>query len=321
MKIYVTRELPGSEFQKLKAEHEVIVNPSPLPPSGSELLNEVKGKDGLICLLTDPITREVIEAGSSLKVIANYAVGYDNIDVEYATERGIMVTNTPGALTNATAELAWALILSTARRTPEADRYTRDGKFKGWSPTLMVGTELYGKTLGIIGAGKIGTRVGVIAKGFAMSVLYVDMAQNDTLETLGAKKTELDELLAKSDFVSLHTPFTPETNKMIGDREFGLMKRDAFLINTSRGKVIDESALIQALAQKRIAGAGLDVYENEPDFPDELGKLDNVVLLPHIGSATKTAREKMAELAVRNLLIGLSGGEPPNLVNREAQRN
>jgi lactate dehydrogenase-like 2-hydroxyacid dehydrogenase len=154
-----------------------------------------------------------------------------------------------------------------------------------------------------------------------MSVLYVDMAQNDTLETLGANKTELDELLAKSDFVSLHTPFTPETNKMIGDREFGLMKRDAFLINTSRGKVIDESALIQALAQKRIAGAGLDVYENEPDFPDELGKLDNVVLLPHIGSATKTAREKMAELAVRNLLIGLSGGEPPNLVNREAQRN
>jgi glyoxylate reductase len=317
MKIYATRELPGSEFQKLKAEHEVAVNPSPLPPSGAELLNEVKGKDGLICLLTDPITREIIEAGSSLKVIANYAVGYDNIDVEYATERGIMVTNTPGALTNATAELAWALILSAARKTPEADRYTRDGKFKGWSPTLMVGTELYGKTLGIVGAGKIGSRVGVIARGFDMSVLYVDMGQNDTLETLGAKKVELDELLARSDFVSIHTPFTPETNKMIGSRELGLMKQDAFLINTSRGKVIDESALIQALAQKRIAGAGLDVYENEPDFPDELGKLDNVVLLPHIGSATKTAREKMAELAVRNLLIGLSGGEPPNLVNRE----
>lgn len=322
MRIYVTRELPGVEFAKLKKEYDVVVHPSSLPPTMGELLKGVKGKDGMISLLTDHITKEVIDAGSSLKVIANCAGGYDNIDIEYATKCGIMVTNTPDVLTTATAELTWALILAVARKIPQADRWTREGKFKGWSPSLFVGTELHNSILGIIGAGKIGTEVGVRAKGFGMRILYTDLSENATLDRLGANKVTLKALLTSADFITLHTPLifgqthgSAPTYRLIGKDEFALMKPSAYIINASRGKVIDEEALVEALVHKKIAGAGLDVYDNEPEVPDKLKELDNVVLLPHIGSATKTAREEMANLAVKNLVIGLEGGVPPNLVN------
>jgi lactate dehydrogenase-like 2-hydroxyacid dehydrogenase len=253
----------------------------------------------------------------SLKIIANYAVGYDNIDVNCATKYGIMVTNTPDVLTHATAEIAWALILGVARKIITAHNYTKEGKFKTWAPNLFVGTELYCKTLGIIGAGKIGTQVGIIGKGFGMNILYADLKQNSILEKNGAKRVEIEELLKKSDFITLHVPLTPDTYKLIGEKELSLMRRSSFLINTSRGKVVDEKALVLALTQKRIAGAGLDVYEEEPEVPWELRKLENVVLLPHIGSATKVAREKMTEIAIHNLIAGLDGEVPPNLINPE----
>lgn len=317
MRIYVTRELPGALFEKLKREHDVSTNPLNLPPSKEKLLNEIKGKEGIISLLTDKITDEIISAGNSLKIIANYAVGYDNIDVASATSKGIMVTNTPGVLTNATTEIAWTLILGVARKVVEADKYTRDGKFKVWSPKLFVGKELYGSTLGIIGAGKIGTEVGKRGIGFGMHILYTKLKENTILDKLGAKKVSLEELLKESDFISIHTPLTKETYKLIGKKELSLMKKDAILINTSRGKVIDESALIEALKKEKLAGAGFDVYENEPEVPNELKKLPNVILLPHIGSATQVARENMARLAIQNLLIGLSGKIPPDLVNPE----
>lgn len=317
----MTRELPGSEFVKLKKEHSVVVSASQVPPTIDELLYNVQEKDGLISLLTDPITKEVIEAGSSLKVIANYAAGYDNIDVKHATTRGIMVTNTPDVLTMATAELTWALILAVARSIPQADRYTREDKFEGWAPTLFAGAELYGSTLGIIGAGKIGTEVGIRAKGFGMYILYTDLKENATLDKIGASKVTLRELLGKADFITIHVPLTRDTYKLIGKDELALMKPTAYLINVSRGKVVDEPLLIEALINKKIAGAGFDVYEGEPKVPNKLKHLDNVVLLPHIGSATQITREQMANLAIQNLLVGLSGGIPPNLVNPEVLRN
>ena len=317
MRVYVTRELPGALFEKLKREHAVSVNPADLPPTNEELLKEIKEKEGLISLLTDKITKEIIEAGNSLKIIANYAVGYDNIDVDYATYKGIMVTNTPDVLTNATTEITWALILGVARKIVEADKYTRDGKFKIWSPKLFVGKELHGSTLGIIGAGKIGTEVGKRGIGFGMHILYTDLSENNVLEQLGAEKVSLKELLKRADFVSIHTPLTDKTYKLIGKEELRLMKKDAILVNTSRGKVIDEPALIETLKKGDLAGAGFDVYENEPEVPNELKELPNVILLPHIGSATQVARENMARLTIQNLLIGLSGEVPPNLVNPE----
>ncbi|MCK4307606.1 D-glycerate dehydrogenase [candidate division WOR-3 bacterium] len=317
MRVYATRELPGALFEKLKREHTVSVNPADLPPIKEELLKEVKEKEGLISLLTDKITREIIDSGSSLKIIANYAVGYDNIDVDYATRKGIMVTNTPDVLTNATTEITWALILGVARKIVEADKYTRDGKFKIWSPKLFVGKELHGSTLGIVGTGKIGTEVGKRGIGFGMHILYTDLKENIVLEQLGAEKVSLKELLKRADFVSIHTPLTDKTYKLIGKEELRLMKKDAILVNTSRGKVIDELALIETLKKGDLAGAGFDVYENEPEVPDKLKELPNVILLPHIGSATQVARENMARLAVQNLLIALSGEAPPNLVNPE----
>ena len=318
MKIYVTRELPGALFEKLKREHTVLVNPSDLPPTKEELMEGVRGKEGLISLLTDQITKEVISAGSSLKIIANYAVGYDNINVDYATYKGIMVTNTPDVLTNATTEITWTLILGVARKIVEADKYTREGKFKIWSPNLFVGKELYGSIFGIIGTGKIGTEVGRRGIGFGMHILYTDLKKNKILEELRAEKVPLKELLKKADFVSIHTSLTEKTYRLIGKEELHLMKKNAILVNTSRGKVIDEFALIEVLKRGELAGAGFDVYEHEPKVPDELKELPNVILLPHIGSATRVARENMARLAIQNLLIGLSDKVPPNLVNPEA---
>ena len=319
MKVFVTREIPKIGLELLeKAGFEINLRGNELPPTRDELLEGVKDADALLCLLTDKISRDVLEAGKNLKIVSNYAVGYDNIDVDAATELGIIVTNTPGVLTDATAELAWALLFAVARRIVEADKFTRAGKFKGWHPTLLLGFELKGKTLGIIGAGRIGTAMALKSKGFEMKVLYFSRHRNERLEReLGAKMVSLDELLKESDFVSLHVPLTSETFHLIGERELNLMKPTAILINTSRGAVVDEQALIKALQNRRIAGAGLDVFENEPEVPDELKKLENVVITPHIGSATHNARESMALMAAQAIVDVLNGRIPQNVVNPE----
>ena len=317
-RVFISRKIPEAGMKKLREfTDDFIVFPYDRPITENELIENTGDVEGLLCLLTDPVTRRVIDAGKRLKIIANYAVGYENIDMEYANKRGILVTNTPGVLTDTTAELAWALLLACVRRIVEADRFTREKRFNGWSPTLLLGTELNGKTLGIIGAGRIGTAFALKGKGFGLNVLYYDYHKNEVLENeLGAKMVEMEELLKKSDFISLHIPLTEKTYHLMGKREFALMKPSAYLINTSRGAVIDEKELIQALKAGRIKGAGLDVYEEEPEIPDELIGLPNVVLLPHIGSATYEARNKMAETAVENLIAGLSGKTPPNLVNK-----
>jgi len=317
-RVFISRKIPEAGMQKLREfTNDFSVFPYDRPITENELIENIADAEGLLCLLTDPVTGRVIEAGKRLKIIANYAVGYENIDVEYANKRGILVTNTPGVLTDTTAELAWALLLACARRIVEADRFTREKRFNGWCPTLFLGTELKGKTLGIIGIGRIGTAFALKGKGFGMRVLYYDHHKNEVLENeVGAEMTEMEDLLKKSDFISLHIPLTEKTYHLIGEREFALMKPSAYLINTSRGAVIDEKELIQALKAGKIKGAGLDVYENEPGIPEDLIELPNVVLLPHIGSATYEARDKMAEIAMENLIAGLTGKTPPNLVNK-----
>jgi glyoxylate reductase len=318
-KVLFTRRIPDAGFDILENEVDMDVYEEDRPISNQELLDRIKGKDGLYCLLSDMIDSEVINAaGDSLKIISNYAVGYNNIDVAFATEKGVMVTNTPGALREATADLSWALIMAVARRIPESDRFMREGKFLGWSPKLMLGHEVYGKTMGIIGLGDIGSAVARRAKGFNMRILYHSRTRKTELEEeLGAVKVELDDLLRESDFISLHVPLTAQTRHLIGKREINLMKDTAIVVNLARGEVIDEKALVEALRERRIAGAGLDVFENEPKLSPGLAELDNVVLTPHTGSATFQSRDTMAVMAARDLLSGLSGKSPINLVNPE----
>jgi glyoxylate reductase len=320
-KVYVTRMLPGPALDMLRARCDIEVNPRDENIPYEELLQRVKGRDGIITLLTDRVDEEVIEASShsdpSLRVIANYAVGYDNIDVACATEHSIFVCNTPDVLTDTTADLAWALMLSLARRIPEAERYTRAGKFEGWSPTLFLGGDIYGKTLGVVGAGRIGEAVAMRSLGFRMRVLYTDVRHNYELErAVGAEKVDMDTLLRESDFISIHVPLIPETQHLIGKRSLSMMKPTAYLVNTSRGSVIDESALAKALRKKVIAGAALDVFENEPKIAPELLELDNVIVVPHIASASFETRSKMATMVAENVLTALSGETPPNAVNR-----
>jgi len=316
-KIYITRKIPQAGLRLIVREGiKFTINPRDKPVSRRELLKTVRDKDGLLCLLGDKIDKEVIETGARLKIISAYAVGYDNIDLAYATRKRIMVTNTPGVLTEATAELAWAIIFASARRIAEADRFIRTGRFKTWGPQLMLGTELHHKTLGIIGAGRIGQAVARKAAGFKMRIIYTDTVPRPELEKpTGARRVTLPRLLAESDVVTIHTPLTAGTRHLISRQELSLMKPTAYLINTSRGPVVDEAALVAALRHKRIAGAGLDVYEQEPRIHPGLLKLENVVLLPHIGSATTQTREKMALMAAENLIAGLKGKRPPNLVN------
>jgi len=312
--------LPNTEayYVKLQRCEKVLLSSDDRIPSEDEIIESAKDKDGVLCLLTDPITKKVIDNLDSVKVISNYAVGYDNIDVGHATEKGIIVTNTPGVLTNATAELTWALIFAVARRINEAENLVRESRFKGWGATLLLGTEIKGKTLGIIGVGRIGTEVGLKSKGFDMQIVYTDMQSNPLLEReVDAKKVSLNELLEMSDFVSIHVPLTAETYHLLSKEEFKIMKNSAYLINTSRGSVVDESALIEAIENGEIKGAGLDVYEKEPLIPSRLRSLKNVVLLPHIGSATVDSRNKMAIIAADNLISALEGHIPENIVNRE----
>jgi lactate dehydrogenase-like 2-hydroxyacid dehydrogenase len=300
----------------LEAHCEVTVNPHDRVLTPDELMEGVRNADGLLCLLTDEITSRVMDANPNLKVISNYAVGFNNIDVSAATERGIPVTNTPGVLTDATADLAWALIMAVSRRIVEGDTYTREGRFVGWGPMLLLGSGVAGKTLGIVGMGRIGQAVARRATGFDMRILYHDIEPVASVEeSYNARFVGLEELLQESDFVTLHAPLTDETRHMIGERELGLMRKTAYLINTARGPLVDEKALVEALKDGVIAGAGLDVYEDEPWLAPGLAKLPNAVLLPHLGSATLETRSKMAEMAAGNVLAALQGETPPNLVN------
>ena len=318
MKVFVTRRIPDAGLDLLKEHHDIEVNPENRVLSKQEILDGVKDKDGLLCLLTDTIDKEIIEAESKLKMIANYAVGFNNVDVKTATKKGIPVSNTPGVLTDTTAELTWSLIFAVARRIAEGDRFARAGHFAGWDPLLLLGMDLKGKTLGIIGAGRIGTAVALKSQGFDMDVLYVDKQKNKTLEQkLHATKSSIDEALKKADVISFHLPLVDETRHIISKKEFQLMKDSAILINTSRGPIVDELSLIEALEKKWIFGAGLDVYEEEPKVPTALKKLDNVVLQPHLGSATFETRAKMATMAAENMIVGLKDEIPPNCVNPE----
>lgn len=273
--------------------------------------------NGMLVLLSHRIDRRVMELLPELRVISNYAVGYDNIDVEEATQRGILVTNTPDVLTEATADLAWSLLLCAARRILEADRFVRSGRFNGWMPDLFLGLDLAAKTFGIVGMGRIGGAVARRANGFGMKVVYCDVRQREDIENeLGAKRVDLERLLRISDVVSLHVPLVNDTRQLIGRKELSIMKKDAILINTSRGQVIDEVALYQTLKEKRIRAAGLDVFQNEPEVNPALFELDNVVLTPHIGSAGQETRERMAQIAVSNLIDALEGRMPQHPVNR-----
>uniref|UniRef100_A0A7V3YHM6 D-glycerate dehydrogenase n=1 Tax=Candidatus Caldatribacterium californiense TaxID=1454726 RepID=A0A7V3YHM6_9BACT len=321
--VFITRRIPEEGIRIVASFCEVEVSDFDGVLPRKMLLEKVRGKDGILCLLTDTIDREVMEAaGPKLKVIANYAVGYNNIDVEEATRRGIMVTNTPGVLTETTADLAWALMMSVARRIVEADRFVRAGKFRGWEPMLLLGTDVYGATLGIVGFGRIGQAMARRALGFDMTVLYYDLqrAPEEIEQKYRVRFTPLPELLQRADFVSLHVPLTKDTYHLIGERELRMMKREAYLINTARGPVVDEKALVRALREGWIRGAALDVFEREPEVEPELLELENVVLAPHIGSASYATRTRMAEIAAQNLVKALQGEIPPNLVNPEVLR-
>lgn len=314
-KLFITRYIPEEAIKRLEEVFEVEIFPENRAITHEELKEKVKDIDALICLLTDNIDHEIIEAASNLKCISVYAVGYNNIDVETATKHGIVICNTPGVLTETTADLAWALIMSCARRIVEADCFVREGKFQGWEPMLMLGNDIFGKTLGIIGMGRIGRAVAHRALGFDMKVIYYDPQVDPESLPSDYVSVDLTTLCQNSDFISIHTPLTPETRHLIGEKEFNLMKPTAILINTARGPIIDEQALISALKENKIAGAGLDVYENEPVIPEELIKLSNVILLPHIGSASYETRTKMALLAAENAIAVIEGKNPPARVN------
>lgn len=314
--VLVTRRIPEPGLALLRGRgFRVIVHRPDRPMSRSELLTGVSRADGLLAQLVDRIDGPIFDAAPRLRVVANYAVGHDNIDKAAARARGVAVTNTPGVLTDATAELAWALLLAAARRVAEGDRNLRAAAFPGWAPLFHLGQGVRGKTLGIVGAGRIGAAVARMSAGFEMRVLYWGRSKNRDLEsTRGARRVSLDRLMKESDFVSIHLPGGPGTRRLIGRRELALMKPTAVLVNTARGTVIDETALVAALRRGRPFAAGLDVYENEPRLAPGLARLPNVVLAPHVGSATLETRTRMALLAAENVAAVLSGRKPPTPV-------
>ena len=310
--VYVTRKIPDAGMDLLEARgFEVELNPEDRILEPGELLEKVRGRDAVLCLLNDTVDAEVVEAAAGCKVFSNYAVGYNNIDIEACRARGIVVTNTPGVLTDATADHAWALLFAAARRVVESDACLRAGRWTGWGPLQFLGADVTGATLGIVGAGRIGTAFGLRSAGFGMKVLYTARQENEALNSsVGARRVDLDTVLAESDFLSLHVPLTESTRHLIGAAELTKMKSTAILVNTSRGPVVDEKALAAALREGKIGGAGLDVYENEPAVEPELLVLPNTVLSPHTGSATTTARSRMAEIAAGNLIAVLEGKAP-----------
>ncbi len=311
--------IPQIVIDYLKGYCSVEVNPEDRILTKNELIQKVKGRDGVLCMLTDTIDGDVFDAaGPQCRIFANCAVGYNNIDVEAATKRSILITNTPGVLDDATADLAWALLFTISRRIVEADRFTREGKFKNWGPTLFLGRDITGKTVGVVGAGRIGSNFARKAKAFGMRILYTSTKPNPQLEKeAGAEFVDKSTLLKQSDFISLHVPLNTSTRHYIGEKEFKIMKKEAVLINTSRGPVVDEKALVKALKEGEIWGAGLDVYENEPELEPGLKTLDNVVILPHISSATIETRTNMGMIAARNIVQLFNGETPETRVNPE----
>lgn len=319
-KVFVSRLIPEEGLELVEEACDAEIWEDELPPPYEVLLEKVADKDGLLSLLTDKVDAQLMDTTPNLKVISNYAVGFDNIDIEAATERGIPVGHTPGVLTDTTADFAWALLMATARRIPEGVIYVRDGRWRTWGPRLLTGRDVYSATLGIVGFGRIGQAVAQRAQGFNMEVLAYDPYPNeDAAEELGVELVDdLDELLRRSDFVTMHTVLSDETYHLIGDREFGLMKPTAVLINTSRGPVVDPDALNRALRDGEIAYAGLDVTEPEPINTDSpLLELGNCVIVPHIASASVETRGEMARRAANNLLAGVRSDRLPYCVNPE----
>ncbi|ABS60994.1 MULTISPECIES: 2-hydroxyacid dehydrogenase [Fervidobacterium] len=316
MRVFVTYAIPEKGINMLKERFEVDVYTGEEFLSKEEMIKRAEYADAIVTQLRDPIDKEFIYSLKKAKIIANYAVGYNNIDIEAAKERGIYVTNTPGVLTEATADIAFALILAVARRIVESDKFVREGKFVGWKPKLFLGYDLYGKTLGVIGMGRIGQAVARRALGFGMNIVYYNRNRlpEEIEKQYNAKYVNIDELVEISDYISLHTPLTKETYHLINKERIAKMKPNAILVNTARGPVVDEQALYEALKERRIAGAGFDVYENEPVLTPGLEKLDNVVLLPHIGSATYETRDKMSEIVAINVMEALDGKRPSNCV-------
>lgn len=320
MKVFVTRDHPGPALKDLRKRYNVKVNLEDRPVSKEELIKAVREVDGVIPCVGDMIDGEVMEAsGDTLKAICNSIVGFDNVDLKAATERGIYVTNTPEVLTETVADLTFGLLITLARRINEAERIIRTGQWRGWGPKQFLGLDVHGKTLGVLGLGRIGRAVAKRAKGFDMRVIYYDVVRNAQIEKeLSLEFVPMERVLRESDFISVHVPLLPQTRHLVGEKEFGMMKETAFLINTSRGPVIDEKALVRALRGGKIRGAALDVWEPEPPHADNpLLKMDSVVALPHIASASVETRTRMVEMAIENLNAVLQGKIPPNLVNKD----
>ncbi len=319
-KIFVTRQIPSVGIELLRtAGHEVDVSikDGVLTPTELEEALQAKSYDGVVCLLTDNITAELLAKVPTVQIVANYAVGYNNIDVAEAMQRGVVVTNTPGVLSTAVAEFTLSLLLAVSKRVVEADRFTKSGEFVGWAPELFLGVSLEGKTLGIVGAGRIGQEVAKRAqKGFGMKVLYYDVKQNEELEKDMPCHycSDIEQLLKEADFVSLHAPLLESTKHLINKERLKMMKPTAYLINTARGPLVDEVALVEALQNKTIAGAGLDVFEYEPKLVEGLASCENVVLTPHIASATTEARGEMSKMVAQNINQFFAGETPTNVV-------
>ncbi len=319
-KVYVTREIPERGLKIIRERFDAEVWSEYAPPPKQVIIEKARNIDALVSLLSDKIDAEVFDAAPNLKIVSQLAVGFDNIDVQEATKRGIYVTNTPGVLTETTADFAWALLMAVARRVVEADKYIRSGKWKvGWHPSMLLGRDVHDATIGIVGAGRIGSAVARRAKGFNMRILFYDVVPRPELEReLGAKSVDLETLFREADFVSVHVPLTKATYHLVDEEKLRLMKKTAYLINNSRGPVVDEKALYKALKEGWIAGAALDVFEQEPTPVDNpLLTLDNLVVAPHISSASYETRSKMAEMVAENLIAFFEGRKPPNLVNPE----
>lgn len=317
-KVFLTRELPETVLQYLKENAELELNQEDRVLNREEIMNGLQGKDAMICNLTDSIDAAIMDSQPNLRIIANYAVGFNNIDVEAATKRGIWVTNTPGVLTEATADMAWALLMTLSRRIIEGDQLVRSEEWHGWEPMQLLGNDVFGTNIGIIGMGRIGMAMARRSRGFHMNVYYWNRTRLDEQveKEIGLVYCSMEELLTVCDSISLHVAYNEETHHLIGEKELRFMKKSAYIINTSRGALIDETALVQALSSKKIAGAGLDVYEHEPKLAAGLIDLPNVVLAPHLGSATLTTRTKMGIMAVNNVLALFNGLIPPNAINK-----
>jgi len=315
-KVLITRKILTEASDYLQKHTDFEIGPTDRNLTKKEIIEKIGDKQGLFSLLVDTIDKEVLDSAQSLKIIANCAVGYNNIDTEEAKKRGILMTNTPGVLTETTADLTWALIFAVARRIPEADRFIRDKKFKGWELDLFLGKEVTGKRLGIIGMGRIGKAVALRAQAFNMEIVYSDphrLSPEDE-KKIKAAYLPLEELLSTADIITIHASLTPQSFHLLSNEKINLIKKEAILVNASRGPLVDETALAEALEKGQVWGAGLDVYEREPEIEEKLLSLDNVVLLPHIGSASYETRLKMAMMAARNLVQGLKGERPDNLV-------